>query len=365
MVETRNEETLIQVLFEFVKVFFFVYLFLVSIDLMGIAFKSSGEGLKSLMQATTNPFIGLAVGIVTTSLIQSSSTTTSIIVALVGSGALPLQSAIPMVMGANIGTTVTCTIVSFGYVGRKAEFERSFGASIVHDIFNVSATLILFPLELYTHVIYKTSIILVEVFEKFGGFEFTSPFKLLIRPVTDPISGAIENHFILLAVALVLLFFSISKIVSNMKGIVMEKIEQVLNRYLFRNVLISLFFGMFFTALVQSSSITTSILVPLVGAGLLSLEQVFPYMLGANVGTTITAVLAALSFGTGPAMTIATCHFVFNVMGISLIYPVRKVPIYIARSIASFAAQSKKNFLIFLFFYILLHLVPIVFAKFI
>ena len=90
MVEPRNEETLIQVLFEFVKVFFFVYLFLVSIDLMGIAFKSSGEGLKSLMQATTNPFIGLAVGIVTTSINQSSSTTTSIIVALVGSAAFAL-----------------------------------------------------------------------------------------------------------------------------------------------------------------------------------------------------------------------------------------------------------------------------------
>ncbi|MFC1650842.1 Na/Pi symporter [Candidatus Latescibacterota bacterium] len=364
MVETKNEEKLIQILFEFAKVFFFVYLFLVSIDLMGIAFKSSGEGLKTLMQATTNPFVGLAIGIVTTSIIQSSSTTTSIIVALVGSGALPLQGAIPMVMGANIGTTVTCTIVSFGYVGRKLEFERSFGASIVHDIFNISATLILFPLELSTHIIYKTSIILVQIFENYGGFEFTSPFKILIRPVSGPISGAIDNHFVLLGIALVLLFFSISKIVSNMKGIVMDKIEGILNRYLFRNVLISLLFGMFFTALVQSSSITTSMLVPLVGAGLLTIEQIFPYMLGANIGTTITAVLAALSFGTGAAMTIATCHFVFNVFGIAIIYPIRKIPIFIAKSIAAFAAKSKKNFLIFLFFYILLHLVPIIFAKF-
>ncbi|MFC1540946.1 Na/Pi symporter [Candidatus Latescibacterota bacterium] len=364
MVEVKNEEKILIILFEFAKVIFFVYFFLVSIDLMGVAFKSSGEGLKTLMQATTNPFIGLAAGIVTTSIIQSSSTTTSIIVALVGSGALPLESAIPMVMGANIGTTVTCTIVSFGYIGRKAEFERSFSASIVHDIFNVSATLILFPLELSTHIIYKTSLLLVKIFENFGGFEFTSPFKIIIRPVSGPLAAAIDNYYVLLVVALILLFFSLSKIVTNMKGIVIDKIERILNQYLFRNVLISMLFGMCFTALIQSSSITTSLLVPLVGAGLLTIEQIFPYMLGANIGTTITAVLAALSFGTEAAMIIATCHFVFNIFGITIIYPIKKIPIFIAKSIASFAAQSKKNFLIFLFFYILLHLVPIVFAKY-
>ena len=121
---------------------------------------------------------------------------------------------------------------------------------------------------------------------------------------------------------------------------------------------------MFFTALIQSSSITTSMLVPLVGAGLLTIEQIFPYTLGANIGTTITAVLAALSLGTEAAMIIALCHFVFNVFGICIIFPIKFVPIWISKTIASFASKSKKHFLIFLFFYILLHIVPIVFAKF-
>ena len=359
MVESKNEEKLLYTLFEFAKVLFFVYLFLVSIDLMGTAFKSSGEGFKALMKTTKNPFIGLAIGIVVTSVIQSSSTTTSIIVALVGAGTLPLPSAIPMVMGANIGTTVTNTIVSLGYVGRKTEFERAFGASIVHDVFNVSATLILFPLELYTHIIYKSSLFLVKIFEGIGGFKFTSPFKLFIHPVSAPIAGFIDNHFVLLIVALFFLFFSISRIVKNMKGIVMEKIEQVLNQYLFKNIIISMLFGMFFTALIQSSSISTSMLVPLVGAGLLTREQIFPYTLGANIGTTITAMLASLATLNPIAVTVAFSHLLFNIFGIVLLWPLKKIPIGIAEWFGNIASQSKQNTVVFLIAYYMIYLVPL------
>ncbi len=365
MVKSNNDERLIVTLFEFVKVLFFVYIFLVSIDLMGTAFKFSGKGFTdTLMKTTSNPFIGLVIGIVVTSVIQSSSTTTSIIVALVGAGTLPLKSAIPMIMGANIGTTVTNTIVSFGYVSRKVEFERSFGASIVHDMFNIYATLVFFPIELYTGVIYKSALFLVKIFENMGGFKFTSPLKIIINPVSSPIVEFINNNYVLLVFAFVLLFFSITQIVSNMKGIVMEKIERLLNQYLFRNAIISILFGTFFTALVQSSSITTSIIIPLVGAGLLTIEQIFPYTLGANIGTTITALLAALSMGKEAAMTIAICHLVFNAFGILLFYPLRIIPIWTTKKIAFYVSKSKKHFLIFIIIYILLHIVPIVFAKF-
>lgn len=365
MIESNNDERLIVILFEFAKVLFFVYIFLVSIDLMGTAFKNSGKGFTDmLMKTTSNPFIGLVIGIVVTSVIQSSSTTTSIIVALVGAGTLPLKSAIPMIMGANIGTTVTNTIVSFGYIARKIEFERSFGASIVHDMFNIYATLVFFPIELYTGIIYKSALFLVKIFKDMGGFKFTSPLKIIINPVSSPIVEFIDNNYVLLVFALVGLFFSIIRIVSNMKGIVMEKIERLLNQYLFRNAIISILFGMFFTALVQSSSITTSIIIPLVGAGILTIEQIFPYTLGANLGTTITALLAALSMGSEAAMTIAICHLVFNTFGILLFYPLRIIPIRTAKTIAFYVSKSKKHFLIFLIIYILLHIVPIVFAKF-
>lgn len=367
MIEAKKRETIGLIAFEISKVFFFLYLFLLSITLMGSAFKMSGEGFAdSLMRTTSNPFIALVIGIVVTSIIQSSSTTTTIIVTMVAAGTLPMRSAIPMVMGANIGTTVTNTIVSFGYAGRKTEFERSFGASIVHDMFNIYATLFLFPLELYFSPIYKSAQMLEKVFEGLGGFKFSSPLKYILNPIAHPIAAFIGNHWVLLIVAFAGLFFSMSGIVRNMRGIIMEKVELVLNQYLFKNALMSLMFGMVLTAVVQSSSITTSIIIPLVGAGVLTIDQIFPYTLGANVGTTITALLAVLALDSGKeaAMTIALCHLMFNIYGIAILFPLKVLPLKTAKLIASFVSRSKKHFIIFLVIYIMLHIVPIVFAKF-
>ncbi|MFC1606659.1 Na/Pi symporter [Candidatus Latescibacterota bacterium] len=359
----------IQLVFGLARVLFYVYCFLISIDLMGMAFKSSQGTMKPLLDyATANPFMGLVLGIVFTSVIQSSSTTTSIIVTMVAAGSLPLSNAIPMVMGANIGTTVTNTIVSFGYVGRKTEFERSFGASIVHDMFNVFATCILFPIELYTGIIFDTGIILKSalvlegIFEGMGGFKFVSPLKIIVRPVSDIIAGFLHNEVLLLVFSFIILFIALSKIIKNMKGIVMEKIELVLNQYLFKNAIISILFGIVFTAFVQSSSISTSLIIPLVGAGVLTIEQIFPYTLGANIGTTITAFLAALTLGSEAAMTVALAHLLFNIFGILIIYPIKQIPIFASRFIAAYVSQSKKHFIIFITIYILLHVLPILFA---
>ncbi|MFC1538973.1 Na/Pi symporter [Candidatus Latescibacterota bacterium] len=351
--------------FEFTKVLFFVYGFLLSIDLMATAFKASGEGFaESIMQTTSNPFISLIIGIVVTSVIQSSSTTTSIIVAMVGAGTISLKFAIPMIMGANIGTTVTCTIVSFGYLGRKEEFERAFSAAIVNDVFKIFLTTILFPLEIYTGIIYKSANAGANIFTGMGGMQLVNPLKMIVKPVSHLIAGIVGNPIILIIVALIMLFYSMSKIVSNMKGIVFEKIEKVLNNYLFRNVIISVLFGLVITALVQSSSITTSMVIPLVGAGLLTIEQTFPYTLGADVGTTITAFLAAMTFGIESAIAVAFAHLLFNVIGISIFFPLRWIPIRTAKIIGRFAAHSKRQFIIFILIYISLHFVPIVFALF-
>ncbi|HUT63724.1 MAG TPA: Na/Pi symporter, partial [Anaerolineae bacterium] len=346
---------------EFAKVLFYVYCFLVSINLMGSAFKLSGEGFaETLLRTTSNPFSGLFIGLFVTSIIQSSSTTTSIIVAIVGSGTLSIKNAIPMIMGANIGTTVTNTIISFGCLNRKTDFERAFCAGIVHDMFNIYATIILFPLELYTGLLYRSALFMEKIFEGIGGFKFVSPLKIIVNPISEPVATFIDNYVILLIVSLVCLFFSLSGIVKNMKGIVMQKVERVLNQYLFRNAFISLLFGMFFTALVQSSSITTSIIIPLVGAGLLTIEQIFPYTLGANLGTTITAILAALTLGEGAGMAIALAHLLFNMFGISIIYPIKKLPILTAKKIAGYVSKSKKHFFIFIFIYILIHFAPVI-----
>lgn len=124
-----------------VGLFFFLYTFLVSIGLIGRAFKFFGKGVaETLLTTTADPLVGLFAGILATSIVQSSSTVTSVVVGLVGGGVLPIISAIPIVMGANIGTSVTSFIVSLGHLTRRAEFQRAFAAATVHDFFNIIAT---------------------------------------------------------------------------------------------------------------------------------------------------------------------------------------------------------------------------------
>ena len=127
-------------------VFFFVYLFLVSIGLLSAAFKGFGKDFaENLISTTANPFIGLFIGILATSLVQSSSTTTSIVIGMVGSGVINIANAIPIVMGANIGTTVTGILVSLGHFSRREEFKRAVGGGTLDGFLKLCVWLSSFP----------------------------------------------------------------------------------------------------------------------------------------------------------------------------------------------------------------------------
>ena len=102
-------------------------------------------------------------------------------------------------------------------------------------------------------------------------------------------------------------------------------------------------FGMFLTIAVQSSSITTSTIVPLAGAGVLTLRQIYPFTLGANIGTTVTALLASLTLNV-TAMVTAFAHLFFNIFGIILIYlnPIlRDIPIFLSEKFADLSVKNK------------------------
>jgi len=164
-------------------VFICLYFFLVSIGLMGAAFKGFGKKFaENLLATTSNPFVGLFIGILATSIVQSSSTTTSIVVGIVASGVLTIGNAIPIIMGANIGTTVTNMFVSLGHITRREEFKRAITGAAVHDYFNLICVIIMFPLELATGFLQKTATALAHVFMNFGGIKFTSPIKIITKP---------------------------------------------------------------------------------------------------------------------------------------------------------------------------------------
>ena len=351
-------KTKLNVLAKILLIAFFLYLFLVSIGLMGKAFKGFGAGFaESLISTTSNPFIGLFIGILATSLVQSSSTTTSIVVGMVGSGVLTVGNAVPIIMGANIGTTVTNTLVSLGHFTRRDEFRRAVSAATVHDFFNLICVAIMFPLELATGIFQKIATGMSRAFADFGGIKFTSPIKIITQPVIDFIkhflidfSGLPKNvaHILMLVLSMVILFFCLFFIVKLMKALVVKKVEAVLDDVLRKNALIGIIGGVVFTTIVQSSSVTTSLLVPLVASGVITMEVAFPITIGANIGTTGTAILAsfasAAATGNVSAIVIAFVHFLFNLTGVIFIYPIsifRRVPISLAKSLGDLAHRKR------------------------
>lgn len=323
-----------------------LYAFLVGLDMMGIAFKLfGGDFAETLISTTENPFVGLFVGILATSLVQSSSTTTSITVGLVAANALTIEGAIPIIMGANIGTSVTNTVVSLAHVTRREEFQRAFAGATVHDFFNWLAVLIFFPLEYFTHFLARASTLLEGWLENVGGLEMFNPLKTVVRPTSELISRLVgESGAWTLVIGLVFLMVSLKLLVDLLKVIMSERAEEVLHRTLFRSPAAAILAGALMTAMVQSSSITTSAMVPLVGAGIVTLEQVFPFTIGANIGTTITAMLAALSLASPAAVAVAFAHFLFNASATLVIYVptlMRRIPLALARGLGKLASKNR------------------------
>jgi sodium-dependent phosphate cotransporter len=395
--------------------------FFVSISLLG-AFKDlgSGYGEQLIIQLADNPLIGLLIGVLVTSIAQSSSMTTSLVVGLAAAGALGgepevvLARAVPIILGANVGTTITNMIVSIAHIGNKREFERAFSAAVVHDFFNLLAIVIVFPFQATTNFLGRLALLLAGLFSHTGGDTFHSPLKTLIDPqkkflikvFSNPewitllilftvaaafffslvflfkrfhdekniwtITLVLSFFFALLGTAvyrhadvvfrpetaififgLGLLFISLTVFVKVMRTAVLSNWTSLFDEYIFKTPLRAMALGVVMTALVQSSSVTTSIVIPLAGAGILSIHQIFPYTLGANVGTTVTAILAALSTGEVIAVAVAFAHLLFNLIGIVVLYPIKRVPIGLALGLARLTLRSRVIpilYILFIFF---------------
>lgn len=361
-----------QVFVKFLAVLSLLFVFLLGVSGLGAGFKLLGRDLlDSFFAATENPFIALMVGILGTTLVQSSSVSTSIIVGLVAApeNPLPIANAIPMIMGTNIGTTVTNTAVSLAHIGRRGEFGRAFAVATCHDFFNFITVAILLPLELMTGYLQHTAMTLAALLSGVGGVEFKSPLKAAIKAGVEPLiaagtslsdSNQIQGAIVaILSVALI--FVALFLLVKVMRSAMQTRVEVYLTRFLGHSAMLSLLVGMIMTVMVQSSSITTSLLVPLAGAGLITLEQAFPITLGANIGTTVTALLASMAVSGGNAsmgVAIALVHLLFNLTGTVMVYPLkatRRIPLILARRFAEFAVRSRKwaIFYIFVMFYAL------------
>ncbi|XP_002928182.2 sodium-dependent phosphate transport protein 2A [Ailuropoda melanoleuca] len=399
----------------------FLYLFVCSLDVLSSAFQLAGGKVAGDIfkdnAILSNPVAGLVVGILVTVLVQSSSTSTSIIVSMVSSGLLEVSSAIPIIMGSNIGTSVTNTIVALMQAGDRTDFRRAFAGATVHDCFNWLSVLVLLPLEAATGYLHHVTGLVVASFNIRGGRDAPDLLKIITEPFTklviqldksvitsiatgdeslrnhsliriwchpDPtgVSGAQAasswtagnatmekcNHMfvdtglpdlavglILLAGSLVLLCTCLILLVkmlnSLLKGQVAKVIQKVINTdfpapFTWATGYFAMVVGAGMTFVVQSSSVFTSAITPLIGLGVISIERAYPLTLGSNIGTTTTAILAALASPReklSSSFQIALCHFFFNISGILLWYPVpcTRLPIRMAKALGKRTAKYR------------------------
>ena len=341
-----------------IKVLFWVYALLVAVSVIGSGFKvasGGGEATAQLFDFANNAVLGLLTGTLATALVQSSSTVTSILVGLVAGG-LPVHLAIPMIMGANIGTTITNTLVSLGHIRNKEEFKRAFSASTIHDFFNWLAVLIILPLEIMTGFLEKLSLVVANMLV--GGQSLSIKSLDFIKPLTSPSVKLFENiagnipdlrlsGFLLIVMGITLIFASVVRLGKLLRTVMVGRAKDILHNSIGRGPVSGICSGAIMTVMVQSSSTTTSLMVPMVGSGVFSVRQMYPYTLGANIGTTITALLAATAISGPaalPALTIALVHFFFNLISVLLIYGIswlRNIPLILANKLSDFVVKNR------------------------
>ncbi|WP_293694943.1 Na/Pi symporter [uncultured Agrococcus sp.] len=337
-----------------------VYVLITAVSGIGSGFKMAvGDQAGELFQFAANPFVGLVIGILATVLTQSSSTTTAITVGMVAGG-LPIEIAIPILLGANIGTTVTSTLVSLGMARDKDVFRRAFGAASVHDMYNLLSVLIFLPLELMFGILQHASDWLAAqtggsdggpVAAVFGAIgagvkAFTEPGVNVLQWAVSPLPG-VWAGIVLILLGVVLILAVINLIGKLLKVLLVGRAERVFHTAIGRGPMSGILSGTLITVMVQSSSTTTSLAVPLVGSGKFSVKQIFPFTVGANIGTTLTALIAAFAF-TGvegqAALQAAFVHVLYNLFCAVVIFGVpflRPIPVAAAQWLARIGAENK------------------------
>ena len=428
-----KEFTLLDRFMYFMYLMLLLYFFIFGLDLMSNSFKAlSGKNVGLFFSYINNPIAGLMVGIIVTVFLQSSSTTTSIIVTMVGSDIINVETAIPLIMGANIGTSITNTLVSYGHINDKEEYKLAFTGAIIHDIFNYLSVMILLPIEILTRLIgfpllFSVSKGFTNIFLGVNSLTFKSPLKIIVKPFIEKFlsvdkdvikayaTGCIEcgnvtnycwdldkeyclsqyewdeeysqvidggflmklgdkvGGFIGLSIALIVLCISLYNIVKTLHKQVMYnrgkgKVLSIVKKSLSISPYLTMFVGMVLTMSVQSSSIITSTFTPLVGLSILTVEQMFPLTLGANIGTTFTAFLASLVTESTNAIQIAICHLLFNIIGITIWYPIpyiRKLPLSISYNLGNLLYKYNWFSLFYIFYTFLIFPVICWFISFI
>lgn len=322
----------------------------------GIYGMSSGYAQR-IFSSATHPLIGLVLGILAAALLQSSSTATALTVAAVGTGAIPVPVAIPLIMGANIGTTLTALVASFSYGRRSGARHRALSAAFLHAWFNVLMVAVLLPVELLLHPLQALSRAITEPFFSGEHGEFpagpvlTGPFTPLIEAVgTQGVLGRLFPTIggpVCVLLGAIFLFLGLRTMRVLLRTLFAATTLSALERTVGGSPAAGVATGAVGTAVIQSSTVTIISLLPFAATRSLKQREALFLILGANVGTTLGALLAFLALPDSPleafALQAAFVHVIFNVVGAGCVLAIPALRRALLRLAALSAHQADKS----------------------
>ncbi|KAJ0405061.1 hypothetical protein P43SY_001205 [Pythium insidiosum] len=296
-----------------------LYFFMVAIKLIGDGFTLAlGCNAKGAFDFADNPVAGVMIGTVATAVLHSSGTVTSIVVALVGSGGMTIRQGVYVIMGANVGTCVTCIMVAFGQVGERAQFQRAMAAATVHDMYNIWSVIVLFPVEVLFAPLERLSVAMSNAKANKGAFK--SPVDAVVNPLAHKIlavdkqaiyqiatgakvcapggsfvkAGVFKGSSmgdgsvgaLVVCMGFAILVCALVTLVQMLGKLFLGPTKKAIAKLLDYNGYVNILVGTVITFAVHSSTVVTSTLTPMAGLGVITLEQVYPLVIGANLGTT-------------------------------------------------------------------------------
>ena len=339
-----------------------IFLFISSLEGVKSGFKiifaEWQKGILDMITANTAPLTGLAIGILGTALVQSSSAVVAAtMVSMSGmvTIGLPLEAAmrfgVPMVLGANIGTTVTNTIVIFG-VKRgmtNQEFGETIPGVIVDDVYEALTISLFFIVEMTTGLISNTVLVLGDFLtqtlgleEAFAAFDKTIIDIVIKEPIVTPLKNMVTGLFgvrvggvLLFIIWFAVIVFSMGLITKGLENLIQTDWEDKV-KAAFSSPGRGFLTGFSITWLVGSSSIGSSLMVPFLATKVVDVKKAYPYLVGCNIATTVdlSQIYGYIAGGVVGVM-LGSAHVMLNIMALLLwlVSPLRFVPVAVAEEI--------------------------------
>lgn len=339
-----------------------LYLFIFAIELIKKVTASFSIDIKYFLMHNLNPIKSIAVGWFTTALVQSSDVTGTITAAFAGNNLITLSTAVYILIGASLGTTITALIISLITSSRhKKDFRHGFEIGLSYAIYSGLLVIIVLFLEYFFKFFSKTSFFLAS---RLQGTISKLRIPNLTETITSPFVNLFFNHLnkiVLLIIGFGILIFVLRflgrSIIDLLGG--EEKAQKIIGKS-FSSKYKAYILGFVVTAIVFSSSITVGLLVPLAAAELISLRKAIPFILGADVGTFSSVFLASVMIGKVNALAASITFVLFGIVGGIIFFPntnlLYKLTKYVSKRLIKI---SRKKALIVLLLFILIPLLII------